>query len=91
MFRGGLGFLIGSTCMLGGKRERAEAFFRDPDTVEFIHRIYHVPKEKMVNVLPYRFGTTSLVFLCGEDHGCVLKLLQLKYVEDETLTESFAE
>ncbi|MXX91598.1 MAG: protein kinase [Boseongicola sp. SB0677_bin_26] len=91
VFRGGLGFLIGSTYMLDGKRERAEVLFRDPDTVEFIHRIYHVPKERMANILPYRFGTTSLVFLCGEDHRSVLKLLQLKYVEDETLTESFAE
>ena len=98
VFRGGLGFLIGSTCMLIGStcrqddnRKRAEECFRDPDTVEFIHRIYRVPLEEMANILPYRFGTTSLVFLCGEDHRNVLKLLQLKYVEDETLTEPLAE
>lgn len=89
-FRGGLGFLIGSTFMLSGDRESAEDCFRDPDTVAFIHRVYRVPMEAMANILPYRFGTTSLVFLCGEDHRNVLKLLQLKYVEDETLTESLA-
>ncbi|MXY32944.1 MAG: protein kinase [Boseongicola sp. SB0664_bin_43] len=90
VFRGGLGFLIGSTFMLGGDRESAEEFFRDPDTVEFIHRVYGVPRERMAGILPHRFGTTSLIFLCGEDHRNVLKLLQLKHVEDETLTESFA-
>ena len=90
VFRGGLGFLIGSTFMLGGNRESAQECFRDPDTVAFIHRTYSVPMEAMASILPYRFGTTSLVFLCGEDHRRVLKLLQLKYVEDETLTDSFA-
>ncbi len=68
----------------------ARQFFEDPDTLDFIHYWYEVPKKHLQNLRPFKFGTTSLIFRCGANGENVLKLLQLKYFDDSSLAEPFS-
>ena len=88
--RGSLGFLAGSLNLVGGDVNSARQFFEDPDSLDFIHYWYGVPKAHLQNLQPFKFGTTSLIFRCGVNGENVLKLLQLKYFDDSSLAEPFS-
>ena len=89
-FRGSLGFFAGSLTLLDGNADSAREFFRDPDCRAFIHYSYGVPDEILEHFTPYCFGTTSLIFRCGQNGEHVLKLLRLKFIDNHALAAQFS-